>query len=166
VAGELAARAAKVIDDEECERLSEILDNLESAVERENHDEAEDFDYEFHRRINATGRAPKLVWLLNAMVPYARHAYTEGDRADLFSIDARRSVLQALCNRDPEEARRSMAQQILDSRETIAARFESAGLWSDRPLGDELDLDAQTADFDGGVDGRVEGSSRASAPAD
>ena len=103
VAGEIGARAAMRITDAECNRLADILDNLERAAALLGHcEEAEDYDYDFHRRVNASGAAPKLVWLLNTVVPYARHVFRgTGDDTEMFDAAGRRAILTASAQSGP-----------------------------------------------------------------
>ena len=138
VAGEIGARAAMRITDAECNRLADILDNLERAAAAGHYEEAEDYDYDFHRRVNASGAAPKFVWLLNTVVPYARHVFRgTGDDTEMFDSAGRRAILTASANRDPEEARRAYSQQLLVSREIMEAHFKAveAGVGDLDPAG-------------------------------
>ncbi len=114
IGGELAARAASNISDEELEQLKELQAQLEDAYDQEDHDRVVRLNHEFHRAINVAADSPKLSQLMGQITRYAPEAVfptVEGWPAQ--SIKDHRRVISALELRDEKRARRAMAEHFI-----------------------------------------------------
>lgn len=114
IGGELAARAASRITDEQLEQLNDIQDQLEDAYAHEDHERAVRLNHEFHRAINVAADSPKLSQLMGQITRYAPEAVfpiVEGWPAR--SVKDHRGVIAALEHRDSERARAAMAEHFV-----------------------------------------------------
>jgi DNA-binding GntR family transcriptional regulator len=137
IAGELAARAASMITDEQLEKLRSIqseLDKLHSAAGAGagSADEQEALNHEFHRLINTVSESRKLAWFLAAAVRYAPlsfygdiHGWTAASHED------HHAVLDALAAHDPEAARTAMHKHITHAGDLLVEHLDKLGVWSD-----------------------------------
>ena len=71
IGGELAARAAVKISDEQLRELEAIQDQLEAAYAGDDHERAVRLNHEFHRAINLAADSPKLSQLMSQITRYA-----------------------------------------------------------------------------------------------
>jgi DNA-binding GntR family transcriptional regulator len=114
VGGELAARAANAITDEQLEQLTDIQAQLEDAYDEGDHERAVRLNHEFHRAINVAADSPKLSQLMGQVTRYAPEAVfptVEGWPAQ--SVKDHRRVIAALQHRDEERARTAMADHFV-----------------------------------------------------
>jgi DNA-binding GntR family transcriptional regulator len=114
IGGELAARAASNITDEQLEQLKELQAQLEDAYDQEDHHRAVRLNHEFHRAINVAADSPKLSQLMGQITRYAPEAVfptVEGWPAQ--SIKDHRRVISALEQRDEKRARTAMADHFV-----------------------------------------------------
>jgi len=114
VGGELAARAASNITDEQLEQLKGIQVQLEHAYAEGDHERAVRCNHEFHRAINVAADSPKLSQLMGQITRYAPEAVfptVEGWPAQ--SVKDHRRVIAALQHRDEERARAAMADHFV-----------------------------------------------------
>jgi DNA-binding GntR family transcriptional regulator len=114
VGGELAARAASNITEEQLAQLKDIQAQLEDAYDQEDHDRAVRLNHDFHRAINIAADSPKLSQLMGQITRYAPEAVfptVEGWPAQ--SVKDHRRVIAALEHRDEERARAVMAEHFV-----------------------------------------------------
>ena len=114
IGGELAARAASTITDEQLARLKDIQAQLEEAYDQEDHDRAVRLNHEFHRGINIAADSPKLSQLMGQITRYAPESVfptVEGWPAQ--SVKDHRRVIAALEHGDGERARAAMAEHFV-----------------------------------------------------
>ena len=114
IGGELAARAASTITDEQLARLKDIQAQLEEAYDQEDHDRAVRLNHEFHRAVNVAADSPKLSQLMGQITRYAPEAVfptVEGWPAQ--SVKDHRRVIAALEHGDGERARAAMAEHFV-----------------------------------------------------
>lgn len=71
VGGELAARAAVNITDDQLRELKEIQAQLEDAYAGDEHERTVGLNHEFHRAINIAADSPKLAQLMSQITRYA-----------------------------------------------------------------------------------------------
>ena len=71
IGGELAARAAVNITDEQLRELETIQTELEDAYAGDDHERAVRLNHEFHRAINVAADSPKLAQLMSQITRYA-----------------------------------------------------------------------------------------------
>ena len=113
VGGELAARAALHITDEQLRELEAIHDQLVEAYGDDDSDRAVRLNHDFHRAINVAADSPKLAQLMSQITRYAPESVfptIEGWPAK--SMADHRRILQALKARDEERARRAMSEHL------------------------------------------------------
>lgn len=73
IGGELAARAATRITDEQLSELKAIQAELEDAYTGDDHEGAVRLNHEFHRAINVAADSPKLAQMMSQITRYARN---------------------------------------------------------------------------------------------
>lgn len=114
IGGELAARAASNISEDQLTELKEIQRQLERAYQTEDHESAVRLNHEFHRAINVAADSPKLSQLMGQITRYAPESVfpaVEGWPAR--SIKDHRRVLAALTQRDEDRARATMSEHFV-----------------------------------------------------
>jgi DNA-binding GntR family transcriptional regulator len=114
IGGELAARAACRITDEQLVQLKGIQAELEDAYDHEDHERAVRLNHEFHRAVNVAADSPKLSQLMGQITRYAPEAVfptVEGWPAQ--SVKDHRRVIAALEHRDAERAQAAMASHFV-----------------------------------------------------
>ena len=111
--GELAARAAESIDDEQLRQLKDIQSQLEEAYAGNDIDRTVRLNHEFHRAINVAAQSPKLAQMMSQITRYAPESVfpTIAGWPDQ-SIRDHRRVVAALAKRDSDAARRAMSEHL------------------------------------------------------
>jgi DNA-binding GntR family transcriptional regulator len=120
VAGELAARAAERLSDDELDRLEAIQAEITSAHEAGDSVSVERANQDFHRLINRAAGAPKLGLILRLAlhyVPQSPDAAVPGWQ-EATATD-HRDILTALRGRDAEGARIAMVAHIDHARRLL-----------------------------------------------
>lgn len=113
VGGELAARAAQNITDEQLRVLTAIQDELEEAYTRDDEDRAVRLNHEFHRAINVAADSPKLAQVMSQITRYAPESvFPTISGWPARSTEHHRRVLAALADRDPDGARAAMSEHL------------------------------------------------------
>ena len=114
IGGELAARAATKITDEQLSELKAIQAELEDAYTGDDHEGAVRLNHEFHRAINVAADSPKLAQMMSQITRYAPESVfpTVAGWPAQSNKDHRR-VLAALAQRDPERARTTMSDHFM-----------------------------------------------------
>ncbi|OBG76275.1 GntR family transcriptional regulator [Mycobacterium sp. E2462] len=113
VGGELAARAARHITDDQLRELQRIQAELESAYAGDDSDKTVRLNHEFHRAINVAADSPKLAQLMSQITRYAPESVfpaISGWPAQ--SMRDHRRILSALKKRDDDGARAAMSQHL------------------------------------------------------
>jgi DNA-binding GntR family transcriptional regulator len=113
VGGELAARAASNIDDDQLRELKQIQAELEDAYAGEDHERTVRLNHEFHRAINVAADSPKLAQLMSQITRYAPESVFPTIAGwSHQSIRGHRRVLSALEKHDGELARKAMSEHL------------------------------------------------------
>ncbi|MGH3563674.1 MAG: GntR family transcriptional regulator [Mycobacterium sp.] len=113
IGGELAARAAANISDDQVRELEAIQDQLEDAYASDDEDRAVRLNHEFHRAINVAADSPKLAQLMSQITRYAPESvFPTVTGWPAKSTKQHRRVLAALGKRDEELARSAMAEHL------------------------------------------------------
>jgi len=113
VGGELAARAAMMIDDDHLRELKQIQAQLEEAYAGDDDERTVRLNHEFHRAINVAADSPKLAQLMSQITRYAPESvFPTIARWPHQSIKHHRRVLAALEKRDGELARKAMSEHL------------------------------------------------------
>jgi DNA-binding GntR family transcriptional regulator len=113
VGGELAARAAINITDDQLHELQQIQAQLEEAYAGADEDLTVRLNHEFHRAINVAAGSPKLAQVMSQITRYAPESVfpaIEGWPGQ--SIRDHRRVLSALEKRDDALARSAMSEHL------------------------------------------------------
>jgi len=114
VGGELAARAAANITEEELRQIKDIQSQLEGAYRQPDRELAVRLNHEFHRAINVAADSPKLAQLMGQITRYAPEAvFPTVEGWPYRSVKDHRRVIAALERRDEECARTAMAEHFI-----------------------------------------------------
>lgn len=128
VSGRAAAMAADTLKDTEIEDLRAIHDRFVDGTS----DDLTELNRAFHRIINTT--APRRTrWLLRHLeqsVPANYYEFNEGWNAK--AVDHHAAILEAIIDRDPDEARRRMEHHLHESGVAAVASLERQGFWEDQ----------------------------------
>jgi DNA-binding GntR family transcriptional regulator len=113
IGGELAARAASNITDEQLRALKKIQAELEAAYAGDNEERAVRLNHEFHRAINIAADSPKLSQLMSQITRYAPESVfpTIAGWPEKSKKHHRR-LLAALEKRDENLARTAMSEHL------------------------------------------------------
>ncbi len=113
VGGELAARAAVNITDDELAVLSSIHDELVAAYAADD-SRAVRLNHEFHRAINVAAQSPKLAQLMSQITRYAPESVFPPtiDGWPAKSVADHERILAALTTHDEEQARAAMSDHL------------------------------------------------------
>jgi DNA-binding GntR family transcriptional regulator len=129
VGGELAARAAVNITDEQLRELKEIQAQLEEAYAGDDQEQTVRLNHEFHRAINIASDSPKLAQLMSQITRYAPESVfptIEGWPGQ--SIKDHRRILSALEIRDDELARAAMSEHLAAGAGPLIEHLVSRGV--------------------------------------
>jgi DNA-binding GntR family transcriptional regulator len=131
-AGELAARAAGNIGEEELAVLDRTQEELERASKTHDSETIERANHHFHRVVNLSARSPKTAWLLQLVVRYApRRFYSSIQGWSQASVDDHHLVLAALRAGDAEAARQAMRTHIRHAGTLLVVHLEGQGFWDE-----------------------------------
>jgi len=126
VAGELCARAAQRLTDENIVELEQIQAQMLEASRSSDWEKVEAFNHRFHRELNATAASPKLFNLMRLMNHYIpRRFYATIPGWPQASLEDHEAILNALRRRDQETARKAMAAHITHAGILLAANLEA-----------------------------------------
>ena len=129
IGGELAARAAANITDDQLRELEKIQTELEDAYASDDDERAVRLNHEFHRAINVAANSPKLAQLMSQITRYAPESVfpTIAGWPDK-SIEHHRRVLAALEARDENEARAAMSDHLAEGAAPLIDHLTSRGV--------------------------------------
>jgi DNA-binding GntR family transcriptional regulator len=132
LAGELAARAAKMVDGDALERLASNIEQCDQAIDQGNKERITDLAHLFHREVNLAADSPRLALLLSAIakrLPNRLNATIDGQIAA--AQGEHPLVLTALRGRNAGAARTLMERHILQGSDHFIETLEWRGLWAD-----------------------------------
>jgi DNA-binding GntR family transcriptional regulator len=113
IGGELAARAAENISDEQLAALRAIQDDLERAYEQDDLERTVRLNHEFHRTINVAADSPKLTQFMSGITRYAPESvFPTLAGWPSQSMKDHRRVIAAFERHDPGRARMAMAEHF------------------------------------------------------
>lgn len=130
IAGELAARAAKVITPEQVAELDRLRQEYEAAVEKSLEDQIADSGHAFHRYINRVADSDRLAGILGSMVqqlPNRFYARIEGHVRN----DDHREIVEAMRKKSPRTARKLVEVHILELAEHLIELLAERDLWQE-----------------------------------
>jgi DNA-binding GntR family transcriptional regulator len=129
VGGELAARAAANITDDQLRELKEIQAELERAYAGNDGERTVRLNHEFHRAINVAADSPKLAQLMSQITRYAPESvFPAIEGWSRQSIKDHRRVLSALVKRDHELARAAMSEHLAAGAVPLIEHLTSRGV--------------------------------------
>ncbi len=132
VGGELAARAAVNITDEQLRELKEIQAQLEEAYAGDDQEQTVRLNHEFHRAINIASDSPKLAQLMSQITRYAPESvFPTIEGWPNQSIKDHRRVLSALEKRDESLARTAMSEHLAAGAVPLIEHLVSRGVVAD-----------------------------------
>jgi DNA-binding GntR family transcriptional regulator len=113
IGGELAARAAANITDDQLRELEKIQTELEDAYASDDDERAVRLNHDFHKAINVAAHSPKLAQLMSQITRYAPESVfpTIAGWPDQ-STEHHRKLLAALDKHDEDLARIAMAEHL------------------------------------------------------
>jgi DNA-binding GntR family transcriptional regulator len=129
IGGELAARAAANITDEQLGEVQRIQSDLEDAYAADDDERAVRLNHEFHRAINVAADSPKLAQLMSQITRYAPES--------VFPIIAgwpeksnahHRRLLTALEQRDENLARTAMSEHLAAGAAPLIGHLTERGV--------------------------------------
>jgi DNA-binding GntR family transcriptional regulator len=113
VGGELAARAAINVTDDQLRELKEIQAQLEDAYAGDEHERTVRLNHEFHRAINVAADSPKLAQLMSQITRYAPESVFPTIKGwPEQSMKDHRRILSALKKHDAKLARAAMSEHL------------------------------------------------------
>ena len=127
VAGRAAAIAATTLNEEEIEQLRAIQYRFVDGT----NDDLSALNWAFHRIINRTAprRTRWLLRLLERSVPADYYEFTDG--WDAQAVRHHAAILEAIVDREADEARRRMEYHLHESGVAAVAYLEKKGFWED-----------------------------------
>ncbi|ORA20971.1 GntR family transcriptional regulator [Mycobacterium arosiense] len=132
VGGELAARAAINISDDQLHELKRIQAQLEDAYAGDDHERTVRLNHEFHRAINVAADSPKLAQLMSQITRYAPESVfpaIEGWPEQ--SMQDHRRILSALKKRDGKLARAAMSEHLAAGAVPLIDHLVARGVVTD-----------------------------------
>ena len=116
VGGELAARAALNITDDQLRELHHIQAQLEAAYAADDDERTVRLNHEFHRAINIAADSAKLAQLMSQITRYAPESvFPTIEHWPGQAVRDHRRVLDALAKHDQEQARAAMSEHLAAS---------------------------------------------------
>lgn len=133
VGGELAARAAVNITDDQLRELKQIQAELEEAYAGDDDERTVRLNHEFHRAINVAADSPKLAQLMSQITRYAPESVfptIEGWPGQ--SMKDHRRILSALKKHDERLARAAMSEHLAAGAVPLIDHLVARGVVVDR----------------------------------
>lgn len=129
IGGELAARAAANITDEQWRGVEKIQTELESAYAGDDVELVVRLNHEFHRAINVAADSPKLAQLMSQITRYAPESvYPTIAGWPEKSNQHHRRLLAALEQRDERLARTAMSEHLAAGAEPLIDHLTERGV--------------------------------------
>lgn len=129
-AGELAARAARLIDTETLRRLVGLNAQFETHAKTGDARAFEIANDEFHSLINGCSDSPRLAWFYAEAIPIIpRRFLTLVPGWIEISQKDHRAIVNRLRKHDPEGSRAAMSAHIRHVGELVARHLDAGGEW-------------------------------------
>lgn len=130
LAGELAARAAERVTDDELTEINAVNDQLIAAVTSGSADRIEALEYQFHRALNMAAQSRKLAYILRSASQYLpRHFYSGNERWKGAVRRDHDRILAAISDHDAQAARAAIEAHVLDGKERLLRHLDDSGFW-------------------------------------
>lgn len=129
LAGQLAARAATRLTDDDLRVLFDLQKRLVEGIEREQLDLTKQADFEIHRLINRTAASPKLTWGLRMTLNYVPfRLYTEISGWPAAAREDHIPLLRGLSRRSERTARDAMSAHIRNAGDLLVNLLAERGV--------------------------------------
>jgi DNA-binding GntR family transcriptional regulator len=130
IAGQLALRAAQMVDGDGLAELGRAHDAFSDACAAGRPAEQEAANWRFHRMVNRAAAAPKLLLTLRTTLRFIPDDFycLLPDWAPV-SERGHRRILEALVARDPVEARAAAEDHVREAADLLLSSFSSQGFW-------------------------------------
>nr|WP_090340923.1 GntR family transcriptional regulator [Mycolicibacterium malmesburyense]CRL70448.1 transcriptional regulator [Mycolicibacterium malmesburyense] len=129
IGGELAARAAANITDEQLRDLKQIQSDLEAAYAAADDERAVRLNHDFHRAINVAADSPKLAQLMSQITRYAPESVFPVIAGwPEKSNDHHRRLLAALEQHDADLARTEMSEHLAAGAQPLIEHLTARGV--------------------------------------
>jgi DNA-binding GntR family transcriptional regulator len=130
--GELAARAAAVLDADGVAALRARAAEVDALMDADVPEELSLAEGRFHAALNRAAGARKLAWLVGRAAHYLPpRFYTDRHAWRTATVAAHRTLLDALASGDAATARAAMETHVLDGRDLLVAHLEAVGFFDE-----------------------------------
>ncbi|WP_025778251.1 GntR family transcriptional regulator [Brevibacterium sp. VCM10] len=132
LAGELAARAAKRMTEQELAELAEIHEACNQAIRNGDIAASGHLRRQFHRAINLGAHSPRLARLLGGAVKQLpSHYYLRLEEHADEELATHAAIFEAISTQDSASARRLVKKHRTDAARNVIALLEARGFWQD-----------------------------------
>jgi DNA-binding GntR family transcriptional regulator len=132
VGGELAARAAANITDDQLRELKQIQAELEEAYAGDDNERTVRLNHQFHRAINVAADSPKLAQLMSQITRYAPESvFPTIEGWPQQSMKDHRRILSALKKHDDGLARAAMSEHLAAGAVPLIEHLVARGVVAD-----------------------------------
>lgn len=139
ISGELAKRAAELANDQDIDELEALHLELVAADKRNDFEELEAKNHEFHRHINQLAESRKLCWALSMLTRYVpRSFYAEIPGWPQSTVDDHSKILDAIRSRDPDAIADAVRRHLEHAGELLASNFDLRLQGADSESGERL----------------------------
>jgi DNA-binding GntR family transcriptional regulator len=130
IAGQLAHRAAGVVEGDGLAELAKAHDAFSEACAIGRPADLEAANWRFHRLVNRAAASPKLLLTLRTALRFIPDDFycLVPDWAPV-SERGHRRILDALAARDPDEARAAAEHHVREAAELLISSFSAKGFW-------------------------------------
>jgi DNA-binding GntR family transcriptional regulator len=136
VAGELASRAARSINEQELERLR-ALDHQIEVADRDDAERIEGLNYELHQVVYDAAESPRLVWFVDAASRFVPRRYWASiDGWWEHNRTGHAVIIQALAAGDSAAAGERMSAHVDQSGALLLAHLDRSGFWTSETDGE------------------------------
>jgi DNA-binding GntR family transcriptional regulator len=126
LAGELVARAAERVSEDDLAELQRLHKALRKAASAGDGDLVEELNHNFHRVINLSAQSPRLAWMLSIASKFApRRFFATIPGWSKASAQDHATIISALIDHDADAARAAMTKHMENAGELLAAHFEA-----------------------------------------
>ena len=128
-AGELTARAAARMDDQQLDNMWKLQHELVRAIDTGDFVEADRVEFEFHQALNQISQSPKLRWMLKSTMNYVPfQTWHEMPGWATGAPEDHLPILRALSHRSPQAARAAMTAHLTNVAEMLADLLTERGV--------------------------------------
>lgn len=132
LAGELAARAARRITDEELASLQRVVDELDEATTTGDAETIGRLGHRFHRIVNHAARSERLALLLASIVKHLPNRFYTSIEANVQNApEEHQELFTAIAARDQDRARALAEAHLQKNADHVIEVLEAQGMWDE-----------------------------------